>query len=640
VPASNGDPVVIVGPPASGAPVLGSALARAAGVWHLRDAGDVIERALPALGPAARGWVSHALAADDAAGNRDAIRGAVADALVDREGRPAARGSAGTAILWGAPLALRVPFLDAIFPEARFVLCARDPAEAAEEMLRSWRSGQFVSLEELPGWPPGAWSLPLIDGWRELVDRPLEEVVVAQWSAIAERALTDLESLAPERWAIVEFSGLIGDPQAELRRVCRFARIDYDQALLSPVEEIGRRLAGGRPDAPTALSAALGRARAVQDRIRQLLASPGEGLDAGANRDAPVRASPFRSSYTAAFKHALDSLRASLLISTYQSGRLICARSDGAVLNTHLRQFEKPMGVAATGRRFALGTRTEIWDFRDAPELAAKLEPAGRHDACFLPRNRHLTGDILIHELAFDADGRLWGVATAFSCLATFDAATSFVPQWKPEFITALGPGDRCHLNGLCMRDGRPYYVTALGRSNTPGGWRAGKATGGLLIDIATGAVIADGLSMPHSPRWHEDRLYVLESGRGELVAVDPATGTTETIAELPGFTRGLAIAGELAFVGLSQIRESSTFGDLPIISRLQERACGVWAVNLVTGETAGVLRFEDLVQEIFEIALLPGIRYPEIAEPDSTAATTTFVLGPRQDFVLGPRQD
>jgi uncharacterized protein (TIGR03032 family) len=132
---------------------------------------------------------------------------------------------------------------------------------------------------------------------------------------------------------------------------------------------------------------------------------------------------------------------------------------------------------------------------------------------------------------------------------------------------------------------------------------------------------------MPHSPRWHDDRLWVLESGRGELATVDLATGRTETVAELPGFTRGLAFAGSYAFVGLSQIRESSTFGDLPLTDRLRERVCGVWIIELRSGQIAGFLRFEDIVQEIFDVALLPGVRYPEIAEPGSTAASESFVL-------------
>jgi uncharacterized protein (TIGR03032 family) len=284
------------------------------------------------------------------------------------------------------------------------------------------------------------------------------------------------------------------------------------------------------------------------------------------------------------------------------------------------------MGIAVADGRIALGTLAEVIDFRDMPEVAPKIDPPNTHDACYLPRNRHVTGDMLVHELAW-AGGELWAVATAFSCLATFDADHSFVPRWAPPFISQLTTGDRCHLNGVAIVEDRPKFVTALGQTDEPGGWRANKATGGCVIDVDSNEVVLTGLSMPHSPRWYENRLWLLESGRGALVRINLKNGRKETIAELPGFTRGLAISNGIAFVGLSQIRESSTFGDLPLTQRLEERVCGVWVVNLKSGKTAAFLRFEDLVQEVFEVALLPGARYPEIAEPDSTAVTSSFQL-------------
>jgi uncharacterized protein (TIGR03032 family) len=132
---------------------------------------------------------------------------------------------------------------------------------------------------------------------------------------------------------------------------------------------------------------------------------------------------------------------------------------------------------------------------------------------------------------------------------------------------------------------------------------------------------------MPHSPRWHDGRLWVLESGKGELCTIDRATGAVETVAQLPGFTRGLAFAGPFAFVGLSQIRESSTFGDLPLTRRLRERLCGVWVVDVRSGAVVAFLRFDGAVQEVFDVALLRGVRHPEIAEPASPEVARSFVL-------------
>jgi uncharacterized protein (TIGR03032 family) len=284
------------------------------------------------------------------------------------------------------------------------------------------------------------------------------------------------------------------------------------------------------------------------------------------------------------------------------------------------------MGIAWHGGRLAIGTRAQVFEYHNVPSVAAKIEPRGSHDACFVPRRSHYTGDIRIHDVAY-AGGELWIVATRFSCLATLDDEHSFVPRWRPPFVTALAAEDRCHLNGLAVIDDRVRFVTALGVSDEAGGWRQNKAHGGVLIDVDSDETVVSGLSMPHSPRWYRDRLWLLESGEGTLSVVDLDAGTVETVVELPGFTRGLAFAGPLAFVGLSEVRESRTFGGIPLTARLEERQCGVWVVNIETGKVIGFLRFEDLVQEIFDVKFLPGIRFPDLAEHGSEAINSSFVL-------------
>ena len=531
-------PVFLVGAADAAIEPLLAALAAGSGVW--RAAPGWLD-AMVAVGGRRR---LEAADAEELADAREALRAA----LTDREGRfaEAAPGDA-VPVAGEAALAGRVPFLAALFPEARFVYVAGEP-----------------------------------DG--------------RGWAGATERLLDDLEALAPERWCVVEHGALLAAPRAELQRLCGFLGLRYDQALLTPVEA----------------------ARAAR-RVRDLVAAEAPG-------EPPPPGDPFRSVSTASVAGRLHELGGSLLITTYQSNRLVVARADDGRLNTHFRTFDKPMGVAVTRGRIALGTRTEVWDLRDVPAVAPKLAPRGRHDAAFLPRSRHITGDVAVHDLAF-AGGELWLVATSFSCLATLDGDHSFVPRWAPSFITAVAPGDRCHLNGLAVVDGAVRFVTALGRSDVPGGWRARKADGGLLLDVRSSEEVAGGLCMPHSPRWHDGRLWLLESGRGALCVVDPATGAVETVAELPGFTRGLAFAGRTAFVGLSQVRESAVFGDLPVTERLAERACGAWMVDIATGAVTGFLRFDDAVQEVFDVAFLPGLRWPEVAEPGADAVASSYVL-------------
>ena len=115
---------------------------------------------------------------------------------------------------------------------------------------------------------------------------------------------------------------------------------------------------------------------------------------------------------------------------------------------------------------------------------------------------------------------------------------------------------------------------------------------------------------MPHSPRWHDGRLWLLESGTGSIGTMDPGSGRYEPIAELPGYPR-LSFHGPLAFVGLSQVRESAVFSGIPLVERLQERTCGVWVVNIYTGETVAFLKFEDAVQEIFAVEYCPACGIP-----------------------------
>lgn len=330
--------------------------------------------------------------------------------------------------------------------------------------------------------------------------------------------------------------------------------------------------------------------------------------------------------HTSNFPEILNQLGISLVVSTYQAGKLIVLRTDGQVINTHFRVFKKPMGLAATPHKMAVGSAYQIWELRNVPAVGQKLDPPGKHDACYLPRQTHITGDIDIHEMAYAGD-ELWFVNTRFSCLCTLDPDHSFLPRWRPPFVSAYDLSDRCHLNGLCLIQDQPKYVTALGETDTAAGWRPQKALGGILMDVETNDFICRGLSMPHSPRWYNNQLWVLESGQGSIATVDLRSGQLTPVAQLPGFTRGIDFWGPLAFIGLSQVRETAVFSGIPITERLTERICGVWVVNIETGETIAFLRFEAGVQEIFAVQVLPGIRFPEIIDWDETLLGTSFVL-------------
>ena len=331
------------------------------------------------------------------------------------------------------------------------------------------------------------------------------------------------------------------------------------------------------------------------------------------------------------FAPLLSSLGLSLAVTGYQSGKLLLFCADGDTLNSRYRDFARPTGLALRGRRLAIGTQQTIQEFHDHPAVAAKLEPAGLVDACYLPLAQRSTGDIEVHEMGYAADGRLWFVNTRFSALCTLSDDYSFEVQWRPPFISALAPEDRCHLNGLGFVDDRPALATSLGHGDSECAWRAQLLDGGVLMDVPSNRVIADGLCLPHSPRRHDGRLWLLNSGQGQLATVDRDSGRLEVIAELPGFTRGLDFFGPYAFVGLSKVRDlESITGQLPISERGGETLCGIWVIDIRNGETVAWLRFTQVVTTLFEVRLLPGQRFPELLTDSDERGRFAFLMPPQ----------
>jgi len=301
----------------------------------------------------------------------------------------------------------------------------------------------------------------------------------------------------------------------------------------------------------------------------------------------------------------------SIALSTYQSGKLILlgtGREPGK-LAIFERTLDRPMGIAVSGHRMAVATIHQIVTFVDA--MAPGAPPAeGGWDGCYVPQSASFTGDVDAHDMAYDAEGRLVFANTLFSCLATTSETHSFRPLWRPPFIDRLAAEDRCHMNGLAMRDGAPAHVTAVGRTNLADGWRDHRRDGGVMIDVASGEVACTGLSMPHSPRWHRGTLYMLNSGAGEFGRVDLSSGRFEPMAFCPGYLRGLAFIGGYALVGLSEPRGNRTFAGLPLQERLAAEGvaprCGVCVIDLSSGDVVHWLRITGVVSELYDVAVLP----------------------------------
>lgn len=310
--------------------------------------------------------------------------------------------------------------------------------------------------------------------------------------------------------------------------------------------------------------------------------------------------------------------RCSIAFSTDQCGTLfLVGRQQNGELVHRTLSFNRSRGVYADEGKIWIASQDQIFRFSSVEKDGATASGSERH---YCPRQIYVTGDLGINEMAETAAGELLFVSTRFSCVAIPSVERSFTPVWQPDFITRLATEDRCHLNGLAMREGKPYAVTAAACTDVAQGWRAHRMAGGVVIEMASDAVICDGLSMPHSPRWAHGRLWVLDSGNGALGYVDTATGRLEEVAFCPGFARGMGIIGRYAVVGLSRPRHGS-FRDLALQSRLEkhriEARCGLIVIDLETGSVVEWLRISGSAQEVFDVALLPYTRQPIIlADP------------------------
>jgi uncharacterized protein (TIGR03032 family) len=313
------------------------------------------------------------------------------------------------------------------------------------------------------------------------------------------------------------------------------------------------------------------------------------------------------------FNSWLAEQKISLAFTTYQTGKLflIGLQPDGR-LSVFERTFNRCMGLHASDQTLYMTSLYQLWRFENSLEAGQAHEG---YDRLYVPQMAWTTGDLDIHDVAPGADGRPVFVNTLFGCLATVSETHSFVPLWKPPFLSKLAAEDRCHLNGLAMEGGKPRYVTSVSQTDVNDGWREHRRDGGTVTDVGANAVVMTGLSMPHSPRLYRGKLWLLDSGTGNFGYVDLKAGKFEPVVFCPGYMRGLSFVGEYAVVGLSLNRENKTFEGLALDDNLRKRKAqpraGLQVVDLRTGDVVHWLRIEGIVRELYDVVVLPGVRRP-----------------------------
>ena len=359
-----------------------------------------------------------------------------------------------------------------------------------------------------------------------------------------------------------------------------------------------------------------------------------EARAASAYADRVLRQSVADPAFVALLRDLDISLLAAIL-----PGAMIAFGTEGNALTISCTPVPNPMGVAWDGKLLAIGGRRDIAVFAPSTRLAAHMPGRERqHDVIFVPIALYRTGECMIHEMVIDGPSVLF-TNTLFSCLARANGTQSFLPLWRPPFISQLMPEDRCHLNSFATEGNRIRYATAFAQTDTQQGFRALPIDSGIIIDVEKNAVVVSGLIKPHSVRLFDGRLYVLNSGAGEVLRVDPDARTSERLAMLPGFTRGLRRQGNVLFVGLSTLRASAIALDLPLAARGDSLISGIAALDLESGRVLGMVRLPAEVGELFDFVVMPGVHRALVFDPVFDAPIVA-VETPDASFLMGAGPD
>jgi len=605
-------PIFIVSAPRSGSTFLFETLSKAS-VWTIGGESHGIFESIPQLQPSNKKYKSNSLDAADADwATAVTVKLNFSQKLQDNQGQSLLKDVASVRMLEKTPKnALRIPFLNAIFPDALFIYLYRDPHENVSSIMEAWQSGRFVTYPDLPNWTGLPWSMLLTPGWEKLEGQELKHIATAQWETANQEILHSLESIPHSRWCAVHYKDLVKDPQAEIKKICEFADLEWHRDLKPGTLPPSRftvtlpdsnKWRKHEPELKTVLPV-------VKNTVARVRANTGLTCS-----EALIGEEDFlQMSIPRGFPGWLAEQKLSLAFSTYQVGKLyfLGLKSSGKLSIFH-RNFGRCMGMWAEKDRLYLSCLYQLWCFKNV------VPTGGRHkeqyDALYVPQMSYVTGDLDIHDVV-RSNNKLIFVNTLYSCLATVSEENSFTPLWQPPFINKLAAEDRCHLNGLALRDGEARYVSAIAQGDVASSWTEGKQDAGCLIDIESNEIITTGLSMPHSPRWYRDKLWVHNSGLGEFGYVDLDTGKFESVAFCPGYLRGMTFVGDYAIVGISRPRK--TFKDLAIAERLKEKniqgRAGLLIIDLRSGDIIFQLLFHGRVEELYDVVVLPGVICPSL---------------------------
>ncbi len=358
-----------------------------------------------------------------------------------------------------------------------------------------------------------------------------------------------------------------------------------------------------------------------------------EAAAAPEQREGPKKADDLDTSCSRQFTRWMAEQRLSLAFTTYQAAKLfLIGLQPNGRIGLHKRTLNRCMGMKIHENSLWVSSLYQLWRFEN---ILAPGKVRQGHDRLYVPKVGYVTGDVDIHDIAVDRTGRVIFVNTLYCCLATVSETHSFVPLWKPPFISKLAAEDRCHLNGLAMKDGRPAYVSTISQGDVADGWRDHRRDGGTIVDVQKNEVVATGLSMPHSPRWYKGKLWVHQSGTGEFGYIDLKSGKFEPVCFCPGYLRGMDFHGDFVAVGLSKPRKNREFNGLVLQDTLAAKKgiprCAIYIIDLRTGDAVHWMRMEGSVQELYDVQIIPNARRPMAIGFQTDEIRRVITMGRRQ---------
>lgn len=324
----------------------------------------------------------------------------------------------------------------------------------------------------------------------------------------------------------------------------------------------------------------------------------------------------------------------SILVSSYKTHKILSLgwyldqTASREKLSIWLTDYIRPLGISYANEILYINTLYGIWKHVNNGQYNASAQKLGLFTDSFVPRQIHCSGDIDAHDIAIGSDGTPYFCSALYNCIGIPSNTHCLQLYWSPPWISKIAAEDRCHLNGICCRDGIPYYITSVCKCDIRDGWRENRIGKGVVYDIVNDTEVCSGLTMPHSPRWYNGTLWILEAGTGWFGFIDLNTKKFVQCAFIPSFLRGLSFISSgnnnYAIIGGSKDRYELSFKELPLGKTVEEKniviRCGIWIINLESFDIIHHLYFDSPIDEIYDVCVLEGKLRPMVMDLNSSS--------------------